>query len=303
MYKKTLINVYSEKYNVEGLIEDYGIVTKLIFTYQGRKIIMGINRNLQKSDYEELGREIIESYIENLNTKEEQIRLYNWYVKIYEEDTDIYHIGKGVVTGHPSIPDTNRMSTSNVKAIYTDLEQGEVLLTTMNNIYHCPLEYCNWYRQDQFSDLIPEYDLAKKKFQNRELPSIEPGNVLLVLSDHDEYYFHSLYYKETEDAEACDYYGDANVGMFQDSYLIMAEEAGIDLRYFPHFKNIEFYSEYTEGRPLYLENVGNSVLFAKTSKGLIKLAPGERKEVCKENAEAEKPVLPKGDLYPAGIIE
>ena len=135
------------------------------------------------------------------------------------------------------------------------------------------------------------------------MPSIEPGNVLLVLSDHDEYYFHSLYYKETEDAEACDYYGDANVGMFQDSYLIMAEEAGIDLRYFPHFKNIEFYSEYTEGRPLYLENVGNSVLFAKTSKGLIKLAPGERKEVCKENIEAEKPVLPKGDLYPAGIIE
>ena len=35
----------------------------------------------------------------------------------------------------------------------------------------------------------------------------------------------------------------------------------------------------------------------------IKLNPGERKEVTKENAEAETPSLPNGDLYPAGIIE
>ncbi len=303
MHAKTLTKIHSEKYHVEGIVEDYGIVTKLIFTYQDRQITMGINRNLSRNDYEKLGQEIIDSYIENLNTKEDQIRLYNWYVKLYERDSECLHIGKGVVTGHPSIPDTNRMSTSNVKAIYTDLEQGEVVLTTMNNLYHCPLEYCCWYKQDEFPDLIPEYDLAKKNFQNRETPSIEPGKVLLVLSNHDEYYFNSLYYKETEDVEPCNYYGDAHVGMFQDSYLIMAEEAGIDLRYFPHFKNIEFYSENTKGRPLYLENIGNSVLFAKTSKGLMKLAPGERKEVCKENSEDDKPVLPNGDLYPTEIID
>ena len=37
--------------------------------------------------------------------------------------------------------------------------------------------------------------------------------------------------------------------------------------------------------------------------GTIKLNPGERKEVRKENAEAETPSLPNGDLYPAGIVE
>lgn len=303
MHEKTLIKVYSEKYNIEGLIEDYGFVTKLIFTYQGRTITMGMNRNFSQSEYEALGQQIIESYIENLTVKETQIRLYNWYIKVYEEGSEIYYIGKGVVAGHPKIPDTNRMSTSIVKAIYTDLEQGEVILTTINHVYHCPLGECCWSRQDKYPDLIPDYEIAKEKFQNLEEPSIEVGKVLLVLSDHDEYYFHSLYYKETADAEPCNYYGAAHVGMFQDSYLIMVEEAGIDLRYFPHFRNIEFYSEDTDDRPLYLENIGNTVLFSKTSKGLIKLEPGERKEVCKENAEIDKPTLPKGDLYPTGIME
>ena len=111
MHAKTLTKIHSEKYHVEGIVEDYGIVTKLIFTYQDRQITMGINRNLSRNDYEKLGQEIIDSYIENLNTKEDQIRLYNWYVKLYERDSECLHIGKGVVTGHPSIPDTNRMST------------------------------------------------------------------------------------------------------------------------------------------------------------------------------------------------
>ena len=79
-------------------------------------------------------------------------------------------------------------------------------------------DYC-WYGQNQFPYLIPEYDLAKEIFKNRKKPSIEPGNVLLVLSDYDEYYFTPLYFKETED---------------------------------------------TEGRPFYLENISNSILFAKT---------------------------------------
>lgn len=302
MHTKIMTTVYSEKYDVEGWVEDYGVVTKLLFTYQNRQITMGINRNLPQNNYEKLGKELIESYIENLRKEENQICLYNWYVKSYERDEEYFYIGKGVVTGHERIPDTNRMSTSNVKAIYTDLEHGEVILMTMNNVYHCPLEYCCWVKQDKFSDLIPEYDLAKKKFQNRKDPSIGPGKVLLVLSDYDEYYFHSLYYKEKEEGESCHYYGNAHIGMFQDSYLITAEEAGIDLRYFPHFKNIEFYSEDTEGRPLFLENIGRSVLYVRTSKGLIKLAPGERKEVCKDNSEEDEPVLPQGDLYPAEII-
>jgi len=89
----------------------------------------------------------------------------------------------------------------------------------------------------------------------------------------------------------------------QDSFLIGTKNHEIDLRYFPHYQNIEFYSEDTDDKPWYIENIGDVTLFAKTSKGLIKLLPGECKEVCSENAEAEKPVLATGDLYPAGIIE
>lgn len=55
--------------------------------------------------------------------------------------------------------------------------------------------------------------------------------------------------------------------------------------------------------PLFLENVGDVMLYAKTSVGTIKLNPGERKEVRKENAESETPSLPNGDLYPAGIVK
>lgn len=42
------------------------------------------------------------------------------------------------------------------------------------------------------------------------------------------------------------------------------------------------------------------VIFVKTSAGTIKLEPGDRKEVAEENAEVETPILPGGDLYPAG---
>ena len=55
--------------------------------------------------------------------------------------------------------------------------------------------------------------------------------------------------------------------------------------------------------PLYLENIGDVPLYAKTFSGTICLQPGERKEVREENAEENPPMLPKGDLYPAGIIE
>ena len=75
----------------------------------------------------------------------------------------------------------------------------------------------------------------------------------------------------------------------------------VDVRYFPHYQNIEFYSEYTDEKPLYVENIGYSVIYVQSSAGTIKLAPGERKEVTPENAEKEPPVLPDGDLYPAGV--
>lgn len=121
---------------------------------------------------------------------------------------------------------------------------------------------------------------------------IEPGNVLLVLSDACAYYFDSLFYvpKTSEDGKPVEYFGYAHTGIRQDSYLIMSGESGmedgrIDLRYFPREQTVEFYMEETDGCPWYLENQGSAALKAKTSCGSICLKPGERKRVCRENAE------------------
>ena len=117
----------------------------------------------------------------------------------------------------------------------------------MNSVYHCPIAYCDWEHQDFY-----------------------------------EYYFHSLYYvpEDSEDNTPCEYSAYPHERTFQDSFLISAYNKGqecnelVDVRYFPHYQNIEFYAEYT--KPLY-------------------------KEVIPENAEKEPPVLPDGDLYPAGV--
>ena len=61
MLKKE-VEVYSEKYDVHGVIRDYGVVTKLFFTYRGREIVMGIS-NWKDEAYEDRGRKYIDSYI------------------------------------------------------------------------------------------------------------------------------------------------------------------------------------------------------------------------------------------------
>lgn len=218
----------------------------------------------------------------------------------------MFRIGHGIVTGHNRISDAVDMHTSAVQAIGMDEDSGELILTTRNNVYHCPLEYCRFKKQDEYPEIIPDYQNLKKKYEGAiKYPSIEPGKDLLVLANFCDYYYHSLYYvpKDSTDGKPLEFTGCPHVGTFQDSYLIHTEDYAIDLRLFPYYQNIEFYIEDTKRCPLYLENIGDVVLFAKTSCGTIKLGPGERKEVKKSNAETTTPALPGGDLYPAGIIE
>ena len=33
------VEVYSEKYDIHGVVRDYGMVTKLFFTYEGKDIV------------------------------------------------------------------------------------------------------------------------------------------------------------------------------------------------------------------------------------------------------------------------
>ena len=244
----------------------------------------------------------------NLASHEEgkKLQLHYWYIGEHEIEGEMLRIGHGIVTGHKRLSDAMDMHTSAVEGIHIDEEEGELILTTRNSVYHCPLEYCRFKKQDEYPDIIPDYEKLKQKYKDKiEYPSIEPGKVLLVLANFCDYYFHSLYYvpKDTEDGKCLEFSGWPHVGTFQDSYLINTEDYKVDLRYFPHYQNIEFYSEDTDGCPWFIENIGDVVIFARTSAGTIKLEPGDRKEVVKENAEDETPILPGGDLYPAGIIE
>ena len=277
------IEVYSEKYDVHGVIRDYGIVTKLFFNYGGKEIEMAIHRNpLLGEKFEDVGRETIEAYIDKLSSieKARKLQLHYWYIDENDDDGGKILYGHGIVTGHQKLSDSIKIRTSQVKKITVDEEADELILNTQNSVYHCPLSYCRFKKQDKYPDVIPGYKKLKKKYQDTiEYPSIESGNVLLVLANFCDYYFHSLYYvpEDSKDGKQLDFTGSPHIGTFQDSYLICTEDYKIDLRYFPHYQNIEFYSEETKGCPLYLQNIGDVTLYAKTSAGVIRLEPGDKK--------------------------
>ena len=303
------IPVYSEKYDIHGVIKDYGVVIKLFFSYNGKDICMGISRPFgRRKPFEEAGRELIESYVSSLAAHDgkQKLQLHYWYIDERDYEGEKYTFGHGIVTGHQRLMDSTYMHTSEVRAIRVDEENKELILITRNSVYHCPLAYCRYKKQDSFPDIIPEYEELKKEYQGTiEIPSIEPGKVLLVLADFCEYYFHSIFYipKDSEQKEPLDYNGRPHIGMFTDSFLVDVEGADIDLRYFPHFRNIEFYMMITDECPIYLQNIGDTVLYASTHCGKIRLEPGDRKEVTKANAEPDPPALPDGDLYPAVIMD
>ncbi|MCR5094852.1 MAG: hypothetical protein K6B72_12870 [Lachnospiraceae bacterium] len=235
-----------------------------------------------------------------------KLQLHYWYIDECESKDEKYLIGHGIVTGHREMQDSTRAHTSAVQSISIDEAEKELVLTTKNSVYHCPLAYCRFKKQDEYPDIIPDYQKLRQKYKGKlPYPSIEPGKVLLVLANFCHYYFHSVYYvpEGSEDSESLEFHGWPHVGMFQDSYLISVENAPIDLRYFPHYQHVEFYSEDTNDMPLFIENIGDVTLYASTSCGTLKLEPGERKEVKRENAEKEMPMLLGGELYPAGIFE
>ena len=64
----------------------------------------------------------------------------------------------------------------------------------------------------------------------------------------------------------------------------------------------QFYTERTNDKSLFVENIGDIVLYVKASCGTIRLEPGDRKEVVEENCENDIHGLPGGDLYPAALI-
>ena len=309
MQPERIIEIISEKHGVSGRIEDYGVVIKLFFTYEGREYVLGLHNSLTET-LAESGLKAMEAVIERLSSSDKGMYLHYWYV--------FSHAGKlharGNVTGNPKIADSVRVTASPVVSVTVDEDCGEAIVMTAHSVYHCPLEYWRFDSQDKYEgirELVPDYDSLKEKYKDKLVyPDIEQGKVLLVLADFCEYYFHSLCVKD-DDGKRLDYTSNAHVGMFQDSFLIglswenptnIRDKFRIDIRYFPHYKNIDFYSDDTSGMPLYAENIGASDIYIRRSGDTFRLKPGERKELISENAETDAGSLPDGDLYPAGIV-
>ena len=297
---KTVYDIHSEKYDVDGQVLDYGMVIKLEFIYEGRAHSIGLARPFQE-ELADAGLRTMERTIENLLSggASRNPMLFKWYVDTWADSM----IAHGVVTGHRKLPDTMFINTSPVKDIEIDSERGEAVIVTMNTIYCCPLNSLSFSKQDENPELIPGYEAVKEKFSVPvEDPEIEQGKILLVLSDHDEYYFHSLCVRD-KDGKPLSYSAHPHIGTFQDSFLIHTADLKIDLCYFPHFRNISFYSSRTDNMPLYAENIGSGVIYIRFGGYTFKLDPGIRMELCEENAMGDVPDLPNGDLYPAGILE
>jgi len=218
-------------------------------------------------------------------------------VKKEKEEGLVLH---GNVTGHGRIEDSIYIHTSPVHSYHIDWEKEELVAQTRNSLYHCPLVYCRFSRQEIWAAVLPEYEKIKERYFDKEpYPEIEPGKILVVLSNFNEYYFHSLCYIPEGKTERMDYVGWPHVGNYQDSYLIQTENDEIDIRYFTHPQNIDLYCVDCLHLPWYVENIGDVDLHICNGSYVIKVAPGERKQICRENAEENPPELSKRDLYSA----
>lgn len=228
--------------------------------------------------------------------------LHYWYLNEIQNDKgDCFVIAHGIVTGHAKIEDAIFIHTSEVKKIMVDDEACEVILQTRNTEYHCPLEYCDWEEQDKTPALVPKYEYIKECYKGKSCEkTIEDGKLLLVISNFNKYYFNSIYYKSMDSDEKAEFIVTPHIGYSKDSFLIFGN--GFDIRYFPQKQNIEFYAESVKDTPFFVENIGDIILYVKSSKGVIKLEPGERKEITKENAELDPPFLSRRELYPAYFI-
>jgi hypothetical protein len=48
-----------------------------------------------------------------------------------------------------------------------DEAAGELIVTTQNNVYHCLLQYCCFEKQDEYPDVIPDYERIKEKYAGK----------------------------------------------------------------------------------------------------------------------------------------
>ncbi len=137
---------------------------------------------------------------------------------------------------------------------------------------------------------------------------MQDDSILIILSDHFEYYFDSAFVKHNGISERISM--DVHFGMSIDTCLIrgaIEERKGykknstrIYIYYKPHFYHLESYAWEVAGFDVYFENTGEYALYFTTPVGIIEVAPGKRLLANRENAIAERNArlhLDTGKLY------
>lgn len=294
--------VYSERYGIHGIVSNAETVVRVKFQHDYKQVekVLEVGPDASVETIEKIAVDAIEKYTEEFQKKNKRrLMLHQWYLKERVEEKGTFLSAYGVVTGHEYLVDSMNVCTSEVKKVEIDEAAGEAVIYTRNSVYYCPLISCDFDEQDKAPNFVPKYEEIKSEYKGKGYqPSIDPGNVLLVLSDHNEYYYNSLI-SWSKEGELQEIVAGPNIGMFQDSFLINTLDYSIEIRYFPHYQNIELYMEELAGNRFFVENIGGCTLCVKAGCGVIRLEPGERKEVIKENTEIPLPRLDRSELYPA----
>ena len=247
--------------------------------------------------------------------------LYHWYLekvelKNMEEEAYIAH---GIVTGHPWLPELCPARTSAVTSIDVDPTAPDVIfLQTHNTKYHCHMreynyEKCGILQEEDhthapkgLSEWLSRLEEYAAKYSKPQYPKAPEGAILLRLGVNRRYYFDSMEIN-LGNGISLTTNSSIHIGTFQDSVLCTAhgelpDDENYDLRYFP-FKdgNLSFYLWCPNGRPVYLENVGDRVLKIQMGRGgsVYVLQPGERRIITPETANPGAVLTSETDLYNA----
>ncbi len=235
----------------------------------------------------------------------QKVYLYQWFLhKSERADGQVIFQACGNVNGHADIMDTTYVHTSPITG-YDILEASEeIVLHTRNSDYYCRMDDCDFEVEDTF-EAIPEWVDMSEKYRNQVKEyEVDDQSALLVFSDHREYFFE--YAAASMMGEKIPLHMTVQEGSVQPSVVIDGQgtsmEGYVDIGYFPHYRHMEFYSCFIGGLVIYVENAGEQPIYCTFDIGVIKLLPGERKAVSKENVEPRDsvPELHKGRLYPEG---
>lgn len=226
----------------------------------------------------------------------------HWYVGCEKYDGKDYYLIFGQFFNRPGFYDGLKGYSSVVKSVTMNEEEEEYEIQTRNTLYHCSFDSLLFEQQDKSPYKLPEYERIKEKYWHPvDRSSLGKDDMLLVVADYGDYFFESLLYWNKDGSEGS-YDGYPHLGMFVDTFLIRRKygdpqygsspDERIDIRYYVGGSGFTFYSLYTGGRKLWIENRGDTPLRIFGCGQRFQLKPGERvKALDRENMTEDRKLM------------